>query len=249
MSKLKPLLMSQPKLFLLARSIKHRINGMPELELKLLPALVDPKRIAVDIGAHRGLYSEALSKIATHVVAIEAIPELAEGLRHLLPNIEVVHAAASDQIGRVTLSIPEGKPGLSSVAHTDFNEGGAVRKVEVDAITVDGLFANRQDAIGFIKIDVEGHELAVLRGADSVIKKHRPILLIEAEERHRAGTVTALFAYFKELGYSGFFLDGVLRALDGFDPSIHQSLAGVDLTTLDRGEYRGRYANNFIFIP
>ena len=251
MHMLKSLLKSQPKLFLLARSIKQRIQGLPEPEpeLHLLPMLVDPTRVAVDVGANNGLYSVVLGNIATHVVAIEAIPELANGLRRLLPNIEVIHAAASDQPGRITLAIPEGMLGLSSVAHTDFNEGRAVRKVDVNAVTLDGVFENRADSIGFIKIDVEGHELAVLQGASRVIKEHRPVLLIEAEERHCAGTVSALFDYFSKLGYSGFFMDGVLRGLAGFDPTIHQSLKGVDLAGLDRGEYSGRYVNNFIFIP
>lgn len=249
MSMIKSMLKSQPKLFLLARSMKHRLLGLPETELLLLPALVDRKRIAIDVGAHNGLYSEALSKLASHVVAIEAIPELAQGLAYLLPTVEVIHAAASDREGRITLSIPDGKPGLSSVAHTGFSELDTVRKVEVDAITLDGLFAGRDDKIGFIKVDVEGHELAVLKGARTIIEKHRPILLIEAEERHCAGTVASLFEYFKSINYSGFFYDGALSSLENFDPAFHQSLEGVDLVELDHGNFKGRYVNNFVFIP
>lgn len=249
MNWLKSLLKIHPKLFLLARSMKQRIFGLPEMELLLLPVLVDKRRIAVDVGAHNGLYTEALSKLASHVVAIEAIPELAQGLSRLLPNVEVIHAAASNSGGRITLSIPDGKPGLSSVAHTDFNANDTVRTVEVDAVSLDAVFAERSDEIGFIKIDVEGHELAVLEGARHVIEKHRPVLLIEAEERHRTGTVSALLDYFQSRGYSGFFIDNTLKSLNKFDLSVHQALQDVDLISLDNGSYKGRYVNNFIFIP
>ena len=249
MSNFKTFVKRYPRLFFFARSLKQKWRGKSEVELDILPLLVDRQRTAVDVGAHSGLYSQALLTLAPHVVAIEAIPELASGLRRLLPNLEVINAAASDTVGRITLAIPEGRPGLSSVAHSQFNDATDIRKIDVAAVTLDSLFTDRQDAIGFIKIDVEGHELAVLNGASEVIQKHRPILLIEAEERHSPGTVEALFSFFEKRKYSGFFMDGVLKSLSEFVPSVHQSLADVDIGALDRGEHRGRYVNNFIFIP
>lgn len=249
MENLKSLAKRYPKVFLSARALKHKKGGKPEPELDILPLLVDRHRIAVDVGAHTGLYSEVLTKLATQVLAIEAIPELASDLSRLFPDLEVIHAAASDRAGTITLTIPKGKLGLSSVAHSQFNDAGDLRKIDVDAITLDSLFMERDDSIGFIKIDVEGHELAVLNGAKNVIEQHRPVLLIEAEERHSPGTVAKLFSFFEKRKYSGFFLDSVLRSLHGFDPTVHQSLADIDIGELDRGEHRGKYINNFIFIP
>lgn len=249
MLELKKVIKRYPKLFFFARLLKQKWFGKSELELDILPLLVDRQRTAVDVGAHSGLYSQALLKLTPHVVAIEAIPELAAGLRRLLPSLEVINAAASDTAGRITLAIPEGQPGLSSVAHLQFNGATAIQKIDVDAITLDSLFADRQDAIGFIKIDVEGHELAVLNGASNVIQKHRPILLIEAEERHSPGTVAALLTFFENRKYQGFFIDGILKSLSEFAPSVHQSLADIDIGALDRGEHRGLYVNNFIFLP
>ncbi len=222
---------------------------MPEPELNLLPWIVDKNRVAIDIGAHSGLYSQQLAKLATHVIALEAIPELAANLRRLLPEVEVIHAAASDRSGMISLAIPEGKPGLSSVAHETFDQSLPIRKIDVECITVDELLAKRNDKIGFIKIDVEGHELAVLEGAKNTIATHRPALLIEAEERHRPGTVEAIFRFFEAQAYGGFYLDGQLRALSSFDTTVHQSLDNIDIRDLDRGFYAGKYINNFIFIP
>lgn len=236
--------------FFLMRGLKQLFRGMPEPELNLLGWLVDSERAAIDIGAHSGLYSQQLDRLASRVIAVEAIPDFAANLRRLLPQIEVVNAAASDRTGMLTLAIPDGKPGLSSVAHQQFDPDLNVRRIEIPCTTVDELVAARAPVgIGFIKIDVEGHEMAVLNGAKKTIRVHRPTLLIEAEERHHPGTVTELLAFFEALDYSGFYLDGRLRALKSFDPAIHQSLEGVDIKALDRGDYAGKYINNFIFIP
>ena len=62
--------------------------------------------------------------------------------------------------------------------------GASVDEIEVPRITLDSL---GQDAVGFIKIDVEGHEVDVLAGAREILRRDRPAILVEAEERHRQG--------------------------------------------------------------
>jgi FkbM family methyltransferase len=60
--------------------------------------------------------------------------------------------------------------------------------------------------IGFIKIDVDGHEFSVLHGAASIINGCRPVLLVECEDRHNPGGPAKLFKYMKELNYIGRFI-------------------------------------------
>ena len=86
-----------------------------------------------------------------------------------------------------------------------------IREVEVACKPLDqyGL-----EDVGFLKIDVEGHELAVLRGATETISRSYPSILVEAEDRHRLGTVTAVCEYLRLFGYQRMILrNGQLVAL------------------------------------
>ena len=60
--------------------------------------------------------------------------------------------------------------------------------------------------IGFIKIDVEGHEKEVINGSKNIIKKYKPNLLVEIEERHNKTKVVDTINYINKLGYDSFFL-------------------------------------------
>jgi hypothetical protein len=88
---------------------------------------------------------------------------------------------------------------------------------------------------------VEGHELSVLRGAVETLKKHRPNLLIEIEQRHSAVPIAETFAFIEAQGYRGEFLspDRQRHELSEFKMDAHQPpVAG-----------RGQYVSNFIFTP
>ena len=58
--------------------------------------------------------------------------------------------------------------------------------------------------IGFIKIDVEGHEQHVLEGAVNTINKDMPNLLIEIEKKHRSDSIEKTFKYLSKLGYKAY---------------------------------------------
>ena len=109
--------------------------------------------------------------------------------------------------------------------------------------TLDAFFADQAGAPDFLKIDVEGHESAVLDGARQTLEAHRPAVLIECEARHRPdGDVRPVFELLESFGYRGsFFANGRRRPLTQFDPAVHQR---IDSNTdeLPRG-----YVNNFAF--
>ena len=91
--------------------------------------------------------------------------------------------------------------------------------VPVTVTTLDALCVEPAvRPVGFIKCDVEGHELEVLRGADQVLREDRPALLVESvDDRPAAGQTARVFDHLRGLGYTGcFFVDGRPRSIDGF---------------------------------
>ena len=224
-----------------------------ESEIELLPFLVDPERQAIDVGANIGRYTLPLSRRAAHVHAFEPHPRLAAVLRATFPSRATIYeAAASDRNGMTQLHIPlvDGREdqGIASVETGAFDDTfeGSFGSLDVRALTLDSL---SDCNIGFIKIDVEGHELSVLQGAEKLLARWRPTVLVEVEERHSPGALGRVTAFFDALNYRGLFLfDSALRPLSEFLPDMQNPLL---LRVLDTGAPRKAipYVNNFIFIP
>lgn len=243
----KGLLMMWPSFYQKLRRFYHKYFGSPEPELDVLPFLVDNRRGAIDVGAHTGLYTDRLLELTTEVAAIEANPALVKRLESMFKGrVKVIFGAASDQAGSIELQIPEGRSGLATVAHDNFGAGTLVSQIDVRRLKLDELDLG---PIGFIKIDVEGHELEVLRGAANVLQRDRPALLIEAEERHCRGAVRSLIEFLEPYGYSGFMLsDGIFKSVSSFSVCRDQRLEGSDPELLNRGIRPAKYINNFIFV-
>ena len=76
---------------------------------------------------------------------------------------------------------------------------------DVKKITLDSF--NFDQKIGFIKIDVEGHEFSDLKGSEKILNKYKPVLLIEIDKQH-SSKVKETFNYLKKLSYEPFYFDG-----------------------------------------
>lgn len=221
-----------------------------EREVALLTQLVNPDSIAIDVGANIGSFSFALLKClgpSGRIIAIEPIPELAAGLaiaihRLNLP-VELHVCAVSDRSGEGVMDVPRhGRP-LYALARLRF-AGSENTERKVAIATLDEIAGNLDKRVSFVKIDVEGHELRVLRGGEQMIRKHRPNMLIEIEDRHNPGCIPMTFEYLHELGYEGWFLDadGNICAISDFDIDMHQRRRIGEIGTRF-------YVSNFIFAP
>jgi FkbM family methyltransferase len=211
-----------------------------EPELRYVPVLCDRDRVAIDVGANRGIYSFVMQRHAKSVIALEPDPDLTSFLRRALRGIKVIEAAASEHEGTATLRIPLSNTGTASATIEASNTLDEIptRQRDVRLVALDSLDL---EPVGFIKIDVEGHELSTLRGAARVLTRDKPNLLVEAEERHRHGAVASLVELLGGHGYEGLFLlDGTLLPIQQFDPSLHQVWPGAD--------GRRPYVNNFFFV-
>jgi FkbM family methyltransferase len=224
-----------------------------ELELSLVPLLCDPDRDAIDVGANRGCYTMVMRKCARHVVAFEPNPMLVSQLAGKFDSeVTVQPLALSRSHGQALLHIPvvggEELSGLASLHETHGQTGAADHEVAVPTCPLDDAFAG--DA-GFIKIDVEGHEEAVLEGAQATMARCRPNVLIELEERHAPGTVGRAFRYFERYGYLGFFIrDNEVLPVEHFDSGTMQRRD--DIERVDFRRTHGQvfhYTNNFLFFP
>jgi FkbM family methyltransferase len=192
------------------------LNGGEE-EAALLPSLCDRRLVSVDIGANLGGYTWLLRRFSKSVIAFEPNPDLAARLTRLMrvaPSVTVHNCALSDSDGTVVLRIPDDH-GRSTLEAANTLHGRETREVPVPARRLDGIVLGR---VGFIKIDVEGHELAVLRGAERLLRDSHPNLLIEATDEHRAGALASVREFLAALGYvCSVVRDGALTPLGSSD--------------------------------
>jgi len=217
-----------------------------EREIALLGLLSDPNKISLDVGANIGEYTDVLQRTSREVHFFEPVPELGSILsekfsRH--QNAFFYPCAASNRTSVAQLRIPtlarigELFP-CATIEESNQLNYDAVRSTPVLTCPLDSFgFLD----VGFIKIDTEGHELAVLQGASALLARDRPNLLIEAEERHRPGALASVASYLRQFGYSGCFHSEESKSylpISHFKSEIHQTIRNVD------GPY---YCYNFIF--
>jgi FkbM family methyltransferase len=219
-------------------------------EIAALVGAIRPGETAVDVGANKGSFVPSLSWAAGpgRVVAFEPQPALAEYLRCAcraarLTNVVVEAAGVSDRAGRQTLHVPgagAASPGASFEPTVAALSPG--RDLPVPVVTLDEYFRSESRRIAAIKVDVEGHELAVLRGAREILARHAPLVVFECEARHVGEEgVRAALGFFKERGYGGGFVRrGRLVGVEEFDPAVHQKRPG------GRFWDSPDYCNNFV---
>lgn len=225
-----------------------------EVELHLLEFLCRRELDAIDVGANDGSYVHYLRRHAGRVLAFEPMPHLAAALGSKFPRDVVVRELAlSDSIGTARLHMPvvdgvvvTGCSTISALASATYPGHHAI---EVPMERLDGIYSGD---VGFIKIDVEGHEQAVLDGAIDTIARCRPRLLVELDERLSPGGIARARGYFDALGYRGYFVrPGGLERIEDFSATELQDAANLpDLTApLTARQRFGRYVYNFIFLP
>lgn len=145
---------------------------------KVLP-YVQRRGIAIDGGAHVGLWSARLAKHFQWVFAFEPIPENFACLQRNVPsNVVTVNAALGDSEQLVSFTIEK-----YSVSH-HIHRGETGKQLITTAMTTIDDF--ELDDVGFLKLDVEGCELAALQGAARTIARCRPLLHIEVKHIDRS---------------------------------------------------------------
>jgi len=174
-------------------NLRHRLSRFrylrhPELALlreeetmihTLIQRSVTPDSVCVDVGGHIGSISDVFRRAAPggRQVIVEASPTKADWLRQAFPGAEVHQVAVSDSEGDVSFFENLDQSGFSSLRARDTR--GRVQKIDVRCTTLD-LLLKDLPRVDFIKIDVEGFEHSVVRGAQEILRRHRPVMLFEA---------------------------------------------------------------------
>jgi FkbM family methyltransferase len=211
----------------------------------------------VDVGASWGLFSYHLARLvggSGMVFSYEPHPvnkPVLEKLAKARPNVRFRPAAVSDLSGSADLQVPvfgsRHVTAQSSIAHGfDGQRGVRVEKVTVPTVRLDDEIGERR--VDLVKIDVEGYEMSVLRGASVTLRKYLPPMLIEIEQRHLDCPINEVFAEIDDLGYALYFIDGAaLRPIEEFDLEKHQlsSVAQQEFTPFSMPE---GYVHNFCAV-
>lgn len=222
-----------------------------EPELLLLKDFIKKGDVVFDIGANAGEYTYVLERLAGtgFVYSFEPIPKLFNGLKRLFPGVNLYKIALSDKEDVAQFKIPivngaefEARGKLD----IDYIEPGelSAELIEVECKTLD-LFVKENDIkhLDFIKIDVEGHELKVLHGANKSITHFRPIMLIEVEQRHHNFAINKIFDYIESLDYKIKFYDLgslQLKPINEFNIELEQNYNKIKTSN---------YINNFLCFP
>ncbi len=165
--------------------------------LESLSGILSGDGMVVDVGAHIGNHTIYFARIlGLRVVAFEPNPE---AYRMLLANVaanyvadlvECHNMAVSDVEGTVRM-YPSDVSNAGSMAVTEEGSTDAPDGIEVLAAPLDTFHA-RLEGCTFLKIDVEGHEAAVLRGANRVLQTYSPALSVEVLSLDQFDTVSSL---------------------------------------------------------
>jgi FkbM family methyltransferase len=153
-----------------------------------LRALLADAGTFLDIGSHIGMYSVLARSIVPHadIIAFEPFPALCK--RHRLfckandATVELHQLALSDVNRTVPLYLAEeaSEPTTATIASTSWQARKTRNEISVPAMTVDTFLAERELKMPLvIKIDVEDHEAAVLRGAAKTITCYQPMIVCE----------------------------------------------------------------------
>ena len=174
-----------------------------------LKSVLRPGDTFVDVGANIGYFSRLGSRLTGQcgrVVAIEPSPDaitLLERNTQGLGNVVIQQCAVSDHPGIQEFSIKR----EGDTSHLG-DDPRADSQIEVVVRTLDALFL--EDSADVIKIDVEGHEMEVLRGAQRLIERDSPLLYFEYIDlyaRERGIAVQAFEDYLQPFGYKLYWVN------------------------------------------
>ena len=208
-----------PKKYQFEKRIKRSIKKLDEPEIFIINQLIENGTDSIDVGVYRGVHSYEMAKYSKNVHSFEPNPvifkELNKYLPNIIKNINLYNYALSDKNEKKILRIPLRNQNISKSNYEEYYKMGLATihekntfenfdKFEIYCKKLDEFYFKNK--ISFIKIDVEGHEIQVIDGAKNLIKKFKPNLMIEIEEKHSKNNLIESISYIRSFGYQAYCL-------------------------------------------
>lgn len=172
-----------------------------QLATKLVTRLCQPQKTFIDVGAHIG---SIISSVKCHdssinIIAIEAIPDKVKKLKNKHNDITIHDCAVGDSEGLVTFYVNTIESGYSSLSEPSQSNKHKTVEIQVPIKCLEDIVLDSN--IDVIKIDVEGAELGVLRGAKTLISNNRPTIMFESAPVDGLYTKADIYKWFVEQDY------------------------------------------------
>jgi FkbM family methyltransferase len=165
----------------------------------------------IDVGCHEGGFLREVLRLAPEGrhLAFEPIPHLYEYVASEFPDVDIRRIALSDAAGTATFMHVRDLPGYSGLRRRTYPGEQDVEEITVETARLDDVLpADFVPAL--VKIDVEGAEELVLRGAERTLRRHQPIVVFEhglGAADHYGTQSVAVWDIFRDAGMRIFDLD------------------------------------------
>jgi len=147
----------------------------------LIAGLLAEDDSCIDVGAGLGDILADIVRLAPRGkhIAFEPVPFQSEIVRERFPTVDVRNAAASDSAGVTSFTFAKNYPAYSGFRPRDYPGDPGIETITVKTERIDDVVAESGTPPALIKIDVEGAEAQVLRGAMQTLREHRPMVVFE----------------------------------------------------------------------
>jgi FkbM family methyltransferase len=199
----------------LSHALLRKYQANYEREMELLDVLCDGSRTGIDVGAKVGMYTYRLLTRCSDVIAFEPVPLFSRMLERVFARsrCRVEPYALSNGGGDAILRMPYRANGGPELGRSTIEPANPLAHPGIDHFVALRVETRRLDDyalqnVGFVKIDVEGHEVAVLDGAEETLRVSRPNMLIECNDDHQPNGTANLARWLSAHDYTGDFAVG-----------------------------------------
>ncbi len=157
-----------------------------EQTLAVMQCVLKPDSNCIDVGCHSGLVLRDILNLAPQGqhFAFEPLPDFYTALQNDFrdyPNVQFLNLALSDESGEIEFQHVVTNPGYSGLRRRQYDsDHEQIETISVNRARLDDVLSQQPPCpIHFIKIDVEGAESLVFRGAEETLRRYRPYIVFE----------------------------------------------------------------------